>query len=166
MEELQYTMVPVADLKPNPQNPRKHPEKQIKSIMASIEEHGFLSPLLIDEHNVVIAGHGRLEAAKRLGRETVPCLIESHLTEAQRISYMIADNRLAELSSWDKPLVGTGLAKLAQLGGNIKLTGFGKAALPKNAAAMDLDEDAEPASAKRCEVIRCHCPNCGFDFEV
>lgn len=165
-EQLKYVMVPVADLKPNPQNPRKHPDKQIKQIMASIQEHGFLVPLLIDENNMLITGHGRLEAAKRLGRESVPCVIESHLTEAQRLSYTIADNRLAELSYWDKPLVGTGLAKISSLGGDIKLTGFGKAALPKSAADMDLDDNAEQASAKRHEVIRCHCPNCGCDFEV
>lgn len=157
-EQLKYVMVPVADLKPNPQNPRKHPDKQIKQIMASIQEHGFLVPLLIDENNMLITGHGRLEAAKRLGRESVPCVIESHLTEAQRLSYTIADNRLAELSSWDKPLVGTGLAKIAALGADVTLTGFGKNSLPApvmTSGSTDPDDvplaPAEP-KAKRGQI--------------
>ena len=98
--------VGVKDLKPYENNAKRHGERQIERLAASIQEFGFVSPILIDKNNVIIAGHGRYEAATRLGMEKVPCVCVEGLTEDQKKAYILADNRLAELdTSWDMDLV-------------------------------------------------------------
>ncbi len=93
-------------------NPRRHPEKQIVTLQASIQEFGFLLPVLVDEDNVIIAGEARVEAAKRLGVASVPVLIVSHLSKAQVKAYRLADNRLAELSTWDEARLAIEFAEI------------------------------------------------------
>jgi ParB-like chromosome segregation protein Spo0J len=90
-------------LKPDPRNPRVHTEKQVRQIDQSIESFGFNVPLLIDDQQQVIAGHGRLKAVRKLGWDTVPAIRLNHLTESQRMAFLIADNRLTENSSRDEP---------------------------------------------------------------
>lgn len=107
--------VAVDALKPYERNAKRHPEKQIETLAASIEEFGFISPLLIDKDYNVIAGHGRIEAAKRLGIDSVPCVLVEGLTEAQRLAYILADNRIAEFGQWDKEIVGSELEALADM---------------------------------------------------
>src|ERR1700682_3750066 len=85
---------------------RVHSDKQVRQIAQSIESFGFNVPLLIDDEQKVIAGHGRLLAARRLGWDTVPAIRLSHLTESQRMAFLIADNRLTENSSWDERMLG------------------------------------------------------------
>lgn len=114
----------IKSLKKYKNNSKKHSEKQIKMIQNSIKEFGFLSPCLIDEENNVIAGHGRIEAAAGLGIESVPCLRIEGLTEDQRRAYIIADNRLTELGSWDKELLATEISELDINDFDIDLTGF------------------------------------------
>ena len=98
--------IPVKDLKPYENNAKKHGERQIERLAASIQEFGFVSPILIDKDNVIIAGHGRFAAATRLGLEKVPCVCVEGLTEDQKKAYILADNRLSELdTSWDMDLV-------------------------------------------------------------
>jgi DNA modification methylase len=92
---------PISSLKPNPRNARTHSKRQIRKIASSIDAFGFIGHILIDTEGTIIAGHGRLEAAKLLKMETVPTLCISHLTPEQIRAYMIADNRLAELAGWD-----------------------------------------------------------------
>ncbi len=95
-----------SELKPRSNNPRLHSRKQIAQIARAIERFGFTNPLLIDDNNGLIAGHGRLEAAKTIGLAQVPTVRLSDLSEAEIRAYVIADNRLAENAGWDRSLLG------------------------------------------------------------
>lgn len=116
--------VDISRLRPYKNNAKKHSDEQIQKLEASIKEFGFLSPCLIDREYNLIAGHGRVEAAKRLGWATVPCIYADGLTEAQRRAYILADNRLGELAAWDDDLVSSELEALKALDFDITLTGF------------------------------------------
>lgn len=111
-------------LEPYERNAKEHPQEQIEKLKESIQEFGFISPCLIDRENRIIAGHGRVQAAKQLGFETVPCVYIEGLTEAQRQAYIIADNRLTELGGWDMAIVSEELEDLMDQGFDISLTGF------------------------------------------
>jgi DNA modification methylase len=120
--------VPIETLRPNPRNARTHSKRQIRRIWASIQEFGFLDPVLVDSDRMILAGHGRLEAA-RLGKLThVPIIRFDHLTPAQKRAYQIAANRIAEQSGWNRELLAIELGELADLlpteGLDISLTGF------------------------------------------
>ena len=116
--------VRIEDLKPYERNAKLHSEEQIEKIAASIEEFGFLNPCLIDEAGNIIAGHGRVEAAKLLGLKKVPCLNVKGLSEEQRRAYILADNRLTELGEWDMDLVNQELQALSEAGFEVEITGF------------------------------------------
>jgi DNA modification methylase len=111
-------------IKPYPRNARTHSKKQVKQIAASIQEFGFCNPVLISDENEIVAGHGRVAAAKLLGLASVPCLRLSHLTPEQRRAYVIADNQLAAKAGWDKEILAKELQGLMNLEFNIELTGF------------------------------------------
>ena len=102
--KLQIVYRKVEDLIPYERNSRTHSEEQIEKVVASIKEFGWTNPILIDEEQGIIAGHGRLEAAKRLGMKEVPVLVLTGLTEAQKRAYIIADNKLALEAGWDEDL--------------------------------------------------------------
>lgn len=120
------TLVPIAELKPWAKNARTHSPKQISQIAASIAEFGFLGHILADSHGNVIAGHGRLEAARQLGMTHVPALQIDHLTPEQVRAYRIADNRLAELAGWDDELLRLEFSELdaLELNFDLAITGF------------------------------------------
>lgn len=101
-------------LRPYKRNSRKHSDAQVEQIAESIRRFGFLSPVLIDAEDGIIAGHGRVLAAKRLGMGSVPCLRIEHLTDEQKRAYIIADNRIAELSSWDRDALKEEMAALGE----------------------------------------------------
>lgn len=92
----------IASLRPHARNARTHSKKQVKQIAASIERFGFTNPVLVSDDGEIIAGHGRVEAAKLLGWRTVTTLALSHLNEAERRAYVLADNKLALNAGWDK----------------------------------------------------------------
>jgi ParB-like chromosome segregation protein Spo0J len=117
---------PISSLKPNDRNPRTHPKRQIRQIAESIRSFGFTNPVLIDDADTIIAGHGRVEAARLLGFVEVPTLRLKHLSAAERHAYAIADNRLAELAGWDRDLLRVELAYIAELDidFDLTLTGF------------------------------------------
>jgi ParB-like chromosome segregation protein Spo0J len=106
-------IVAIDKLIPYANNARTHSDDQIKKIQASLREFGFVNPVLIDKDCGIIAGHGRVEAAKREGITEVPCVWVEHLTEAQKKAYILADNKLAELAGWDFGLLSFELAELA-----------------------------------------------------
>lgn len=114
----------VNDLIPYINNSRTHSEEQINQIVASINEFGFTNPLLIDEKDNIIAGHGRLLASKKLKMEEVPCIVLSGLTEAQKKAYIIADNKTALNAGWNEELLKLELENLKELDFDLKLTGF------------------------------------------
>jgi len=119
---------PVQTLQPNSKNARTHSKKQIRRIAASIREFGFLNPVLVDDNNIVLAGHGRLEAARLEGMAHVPVIRFDHLSEAQKRAYVIADNKIAEQAGWDRETLAIELGELIDLlpveGLDISLTGF------------------------------------------
>jgi DNA modification methylase len=112
---LEVTYLPTTSIKPHPHNPRVHSDKQVHQIARSIEAFGFNVPILVDERQNVVAGHGRLLAARRLGWSTVPVIRLKHLSESQYAAFLIADNRLTENSSWDERLLGEQLKMLSEL---------------------------------------------------
>lgn len=116
----------VSSLHPDPRNPRVHTNRQVQQIGRSIEAFGFNLPLLLNDHNQIIAGHGRLLAAKALGMEEVPTITLAHLTEAQAKAYLITDNKLTENAEWDPSLLGESLRDLSlqDLDFSLEITGF------------------------------------------
>ena len=121
----------VEGLTANPHNSRKHPPAQIKQIRASMREFGFTIPLLVDEADILIAGHGRLEAAKAEGMGAVPVLVARGWSDAQKRAYIIADNKLTLNGSWDDEKLTAELAALNEADFNLELTGFDDAELAK-----------------------------------
>ena len=116
--------VSLEKLRPYERNAKKHGAGQIEKLKASIMEFGFLTPCLIDSDYNLIAGHGRVMAAKELGIKTVPCVFIEGLTDEQRRAYILADNRLGELGVWDMNLVGFELGELDAGGFAVDLLGF------------------------------------------
>ena len=139
---------PIADLIPYANNARTHSDEQVAQIAASIKEFGFTNPILLDGTNGIIAGHGRLMAARKLGMDTVPCIELSHLSEAQKKAYILADNRLAMNSGWDTQLLTLELKSLDDEGFDLEMLGFDAKELsdllqPEQVEGLT-DEDAVP----------------------
>ncbi len=134
---------------PFARNPRTHSEAQVAQIAASIAEFGFNVPILVDTKDGIIAGHGRLLAARKLGLTHVPVIVLDHLTDAQKRAYIIADNQLALNAGWDEELLRVELAALQEDNFNVNLIGFEDGELARLLAAQDAaegltDEDAVP----------------------
>ncbi len=121
---LEVTYLATTDLIPYVNNARSHSDQQVAQVAASIKEFGFNNPILIDEHNGVIAGHGRLAAAQKLNMNTVPTILLEGLSEAQRKAYVIADNKLTENSRWDFDLLSLEIEQLKDLDFDVALLGF------------------------------------------
>ena len=137
--------VSVGSLTPYARNSRTHSEEQVLQIAASIREFGFTNPVLIDADGGIIAGHGRVLAATRLGLNSVPCIRLPHLSEAQRRAYVIADNKLALNAGWDEELLAMELRDLGDLGVDLDLTGFGRDEIAELLAANVEDDGRQDA---------------------
>ncbi|NBW13164.1 MAG: site-specific DNA-methyltransferase [Caulobacteraceae bacterium] len=124
MTQHQIEQVSVSTLIPYARNSRTHSDEQVSQIAGSIREFGFTNPVLIDADGTIIAGHGRVMAAKKLGLETVPCIRLGHLTPSQVRAYVIADNKLALNAGWDDQMLRSELESLQEDGFNMDLTGF------------------------------------------
>jgi hypothetical protein len=111
-------------LRPHHHNARTHSKRQIEQIAQSIERFGFLNPVLIDASGAIIAGHGRVEAAKLLGLSRVPTLRIEHLSDAEKRAYILADNKLAEKAGWDREILAVELQALVDMDFEIERTGF------------------------------------------
>ena len=125
VSRLKITYKDPADLKPRANNPRTHSPRQINQIAASIKTFGFIAPVLIDSANGIVAGHGRVAAAKKLGMTDIPTVRVDHLTPGEIRAYVIADNRLAENAGWDRKLLAIELEELSlDLNFDVTVTGF------------------------------------------
>src|SRR5271157_3834161 len=113
-DNLTVNYLPVSFLKPNPKNPRKHNDRQIRMLARSIKAVGFNVPVLVDRNDNVVAGHARLLAAYLLGMQEVPTIRLDHLTPSQAQAFLIADNRLTEIALWDDQLLAEQLKILAE----------------------------------------------------
>jgi ParB-like chromosome segregation protein Spo0J/DNA modification methylase len=130
----------VAALLPYAGNARTHSAEQVAQIAASILEFGFVAPVLVDERGEIIAGHGRLLAAKSLGLAAVPTIVRAGLTEAQKAAYRLADNRIALNAGWDEALLAAEVAKLQEMGGvDLALTGFDAGELDRLLAGLETE---------------------------
>ena len=141
---------PTEKLVPYARNARTHSEEQVAQIAASIVEFGFTNPILAGSDGVIVAGHGRLAAAQKLGLDTVPVVVLDHLTPTQRRALIIADNRIAENAGWDDAMLRIELQSLQEDGFNLDFTGFDADALGEITAGEETtvdgntDEDAIP----------------------
>lgn len=125
MDTLCIKSIPVTDIIVYNKNVKEHGDEQVRQIANSIKEFGFTNPILIDEKNEIVAGHGRYAAAKLLGLETVPVIQISHLSDKQKRAYRIADNKIAEKSGWNTDLLKMELSELETICDfDIQLTGF------------------------------------------
>ena len=115
---------PVDRLVPYARNARTHSPEQVAQIAASIVEFGFNAPILVDSHAGIIAGHGRMLAARKLGLAEVPVVVLDHLSDTQRRAYILADNKLAENAGWDEKVLAAELADLERDGLDLKVVGF------------------------------------------
>ena len=140
----------VEDLIPYARNSRTHSDAQVAQIAASVREFGWTNPVLVDGENGIIAGHGRILAARKLGMEEVPCIELAGLTDTQRRAYIIADNKLALNGGWDDELLALELGELNAADFDMALVGFDAGEL---SAAMGLDEELDGEAPKIDEGI-------------
>ena len=153
----------IESLIPFARNPRTHSDDQVAQIAASIKEFGFTNPILLDGENGVIAGHGRLAAAKLLGLRTVPCIELGHLSEAQKRAYIIADNKLALNGLWNEELLRLELTDLKELGANLELIGFDAMELADIMLGKDVTfKEYDESAADEVQLVTC--PKCGHSF--
>ena len=142
IEPQRLEKMAIADLTPHDRNPRTHSKKQIGQIAESIRRFGFNNPVLVDSAGKIVAGHGRVEAARVVGMTHVPVLRLEHMTEAEKRAYVIADNRLAELAGWDNELLALELSAVAELDHefDLALTGFDPAEIESLLNNLDAEE--------------------------
>lgn len=158
----------VEELIPFANNARTHDDAQVAEIAASISEFGFTNPVLLDGQNGIIAGHGRLLAARKLDMDAVPCIELSHLSETQKRAYILADNRLAEKAGWELGLVALELESLISNDFDIELTGFSQNDLD----AFLFDGNFEPGTEDdqgqldELDPKYIDCPHCGKEFDL
>lgn len=168
MTALRIEYVDTDDLIPYVNNSRTHSDEQVNDLASSIHEFGFVNPVLIDENCGIIAGHGRLMAAKKLHLRKVPTVMLSGLTEAQRKAYVIADNKLALKSGWDDEKLKVEIERLAELDYDLTLTGFD----PDELEAMLKEPDFNPAteeeqgSLDQLDPKYIECPHCHEQFDL
>ena len=146
MTKLTIEQIPPAALKPYGRNARTHSKKQLRQIAASIEEFGFTNPILIDKSNTVLAGHGRLEAAKLLDMRAVPCVRLEYMSETQKRAYVLADNKLALNAGWDETILAEELQGLLadDPGFDLSITGFTIAETDSLIEGLTPEEPGDP----------------------
>lgn len=146
--KIQYK--PIQDLIPYARNSRTHNDAQVAQIAASIKEFGWTNPVLLDGENGIIAGHGRVMAAQKLGETEVPTIELSHMDENQKRAYIIADNKLALNAGWDNEMLALEVADLKDAGYDLGLTGFSLDEIAALNGDADIDEDfKEPIDESR-----------------
>ena len=163
-----YKTVSVESLIPYARNSRTHSEAQVAKIAASIKEFGFLNPIITDGQNGIVAGHGRVLAAHKLGLQTLPVIEAGHLTEAQKRAYIIADNRLALDAGWDNDLLKIELLHLDAKGFDLTLTGFDMGELTALFDEPNFDPGTEDDHGKLDELApkMVTCPHCGGEWDL
>jgi ParB-like chromosome segregation protein Spo0J len=165
---LTYKLIPTADLIPYARNSRTHSEAQVTKIASSIKEFGFINPVVTDGKNGIVAGHGRVLAASKLGLKEVPCVEASHLTEAQKRAYVIADNRMALDAGWDFEMLKVELKDLEDMKFDLTITGFDLGEMASmfhepsfSPATQDDQSKLDELSPKMIQ-----CPHCGQEFDA
>jgi DNA modification methylase len=150
LDDQRVEIVPISRLVAYKGNARTHSKRQIRQIAGSIKRFGFVNPVLADDADRIIAGHGRVEAAKLLGIAAVPVLRVTHLTEAEKRAYVLADNRLAELAGWDREILAIELQGLVDIGFEVEVTGF---SIPQIDLVLDEATEAQGGPPSREDEI-------------
>jgi ParB family chromosome partitioning protein len=167
---LKIEYIEASKLIPYVNNSRTHSDQQVQQVAASIKEFGFTNPILIDEDNGIIAGHGRLIAAQKLGLETVPTITLSGLSEAQRKAYVIADNQLALNADWDIDALKVEVDRLTELDFNLNLLGFDDDTLQNLTDTFEPNFDPateeEQGQLDELDPKWVDCPHCGKEFDM
>lgn len=185
---VQVVMKPISGLVPAAQNSRVHTEDQIDQIAASIKKFGWTIPVLVDEKNMIIAGHARVRAAKKAGIDTAPCIVALGWSDEKKEAYQITDNRLSELSDWDTTILEAQIKRLTAFkfdlsfldmsGFNLNLDGFKPMLAPTmlgtslvtdkqvGAVKAGLENQFTDAQEAAKAAYTITCPHCGEDFDV
>jgi ParB-like chromosome segregation protein Spo0J len=154
----------ISELTPYIRNARTHSDEQVAQIAASIKEWGWTVPVLVDADGGIIAGHGRIMAARKLGLTDCPVMVANNWSEAQKRAYILADNKLALNAGWDMVTLANEFHALNELGFDLGVTGFGADEL----ASIMFEPNFEPATAdeqgRLDEKKKCQCPECGHEF--
>jgi ParB family chromosome partitioning protein len=166
--KLQIQYKPVTDLIPYARNSRTHDDAQVAQIAASIREFGWTNPILLDGLNGIIAGHGRVLAAQKLGESEVPTIELGHMDDNQKRAYIIADNKLALNAGWDNEIFALEFAELKDAGFNLNLTGFNVDEIGKMLEETNFDPATEKEQGKLDELEPkwIACPHCGKEFDA
>ena len=135
----EFQLVDINKLVPYANNARTHNKEQILKLRSSLREFGFVNPVIIDKDYNVLAGHGRITAAKEEGIQEIPCVYADHFTEAQKKAYILADNRMALDAGWDDELLAVEMEELQNLGFDLGLTGFDESEIA-DLFAVDSDD--------------------------
>ena len=157
----------VDDLIPYARNARTHSDEQVAQLAASIKEWGWTTPVLVDEDGEIIAGHGRVLAARKLGIKEIPTMTATGWTKAQKQAYVLADNQLPQNAGWDMDLLSVEMKDLSSEGFDLSLIGFGD----EEMAQMFLQPDFAPGTEEdqgkldQLDPKMVSCPNCGEDFD-
>ena len=155
---MQIKELAITELHEYENNPRNN-DGAVDAVAASIEEFGFKVPIIIDSENIIVAGHTRLKAAKKLGLDTVPCIVADDLTPEQIKAFRLADNKTGELAGWDFAKLEEDLSGISE---QFDMTAFGFAAEDD----IDIDGLFEETEEKEKEPKQIQCPHCGEWFEA
>jgi len=165
---MKIESIAVEKLIPYARNARKHSDEQVAQIAASIREFGFNNPVLIDKENGIVAGHGRVLAARKLELEKVPCVRLDHLSDSQRRAYIIADNRLTETGGgWDDEMLAVELSELREINFDLDLTGFDASAIERFLNPPEPEEKTAPEDFPEVDEsieTEHECPKCGYEW--
>jgi ParB family chromosome partitioning protein len=164
LQKPEVEMLPVEALIPYARNARTHSDEQVAQVAASIREFGFTNPVLVSAENDIIAGHGRVMAARKLGLEKVPCIRLAHLTETQRRAYVLADNKLALNSGWDELLLENELKELSTLEFDATLLGWTQAEISNLFLEKNFEPGTEDEQGKLDQKSSVICPKCTHEF--
>jgi len=161
---MKIEQLPTADLIPYARNTRTHSPEQVAQIAGSIREFGFTNPILIDGENGIIAGHGRVMAASKLGLAKVPCIRLAHLSDTQKRAYIIADNKLALNAGWDEEMLGLELSDLRELDYDLGLLGFDGDAIENFLKPQEIEPTSPEEFQEVDESINTEheCPKCSY----
>lgn len=176
-KETKFEIRSVDALIPYARNARTHSPEQVQKLAGSIKEFGFINPVIISDDGCVLAGHGRIMAAQKLGIKQVPCVVESHLTEAQKKAYILADNRLALDSGWDEEMLKIEISELKEMDFNLDSIGFDGVEIDEIFKDHDVQEFTENLTedkdthSKELDLgdfdqdkFKHTCPRCGMRF--
>lgn len=165
-DKMEVVMKPVEDLIPYNRNAREHSLVQIICLKESIQQFGFTNPVLIHSSGRIIAGHGRVEAAKQLGIKQVPCIVMHSLTDAQAKAYTIADNQLSTMAKWNYDVLAVEIDELREEGFDMLKLGFTQEELDELIGSPDEDIELpdEEEEKKKPESDTTICPKCHHEF--